>query len=135
MSNSYRDTTDVLTHLPNSGLFSCFLFLLKKLRFLHDVHLLKFMMQKNAFTIKTERERETKTRNAEQEDKVAVAAAEAVGDWERRREKERGSREVWELSSSVVGGEWVYLGCWVSLSNVTPLNRRVRKVSDKGLLN
>lgn len=35
--------------LPNSVPFSCFPFLLKKFRFLHDIHLLKFMSEKAGY--------------------------------------------------------------------------------------
>lgn len=82
-------TADVLIHLPRSKLFSGFPFLLKKLRFLHDIHLLKFMTERKSFLTKKKkkekkREKATKT-NPEQEEKVAVV----VGEWERQREKRK----------------------------------------------
>lgn len=101
----------IKTSLPKSGLLSCFPFLLKKLRFLHDIHLPKFMtaIQTLQIYIYTQwRERKRKTSNPEQEDKV-VAAALMVGggrvsEREREQEKKKEEVEVWQHSSMTLGG-------------------------------
>lgn len=100
----------IKTSLPKSRLLSCFPFLLKKLRFLHDIHLPKFMTAIQTLQIYTHtqwRKRKRKTSNPEQEDKV-VAAALVVGEWvserTRKKRKEKEEVEVWQHSSMTLGG-------------------------------
>lgn len=87
-------TADVLIHLPRSKLFSGFPFLLKKLRFLHDIHLLKFMTERKSFLTKKKRKRK---RGRKQQKQIRNRKRRWRWWWvsERGREKrERGSRGV-----------------------------------------
>lgn len=68
----------MLVHSPTS-LFARFPLLLKKLRLLHDIHLLKFMTESKTFGTKKKEKRKEKKKeqtNPEQEDKVMVVEEE-----------------------------------------------------------
>lgn len=105
----------IKTSLPKSRLLSCFPFLLKKLRFLHDIHLPKFMTAIQTLQIYTHtqwRKRKRKTSNPEQEDKV-VAAALVVVEWvsERTRKKKEKRKRKWRCDS-------IHRWRWVGLCGV-----------------
>lgn len=113
----------IKTSLPKSRLLSCFPFLLKKLRFLHDIHLPKFMTAIQTLQIYTHtqwRKRKRKTSNPEQEDKV-VAAALVVGVWvsERTRKKKKRERGSGGVTAFIDDAGWVYVGCRVGHSVTT----------------
>ncbi len=92
-------TTDTFIHLPRS-LFWGFPLLLKKLRLLHDIHLLIFMTEKYFYKRKREKEGE---RN---KNRSGTGRQGDGGGWvrETKRKRERGSAvEVREHLSSTLG--------------------------------
>lgn len=116
----------MLIHLPTS-LYEGFPFLLKKLRFLHDFHLLKFIMESTSFYTYNKGKKQKQIRNRKTR----------WWWWRSERESERKEKEeveVWEHLSSTLGlFIWgAGLGCqmWHHTQTNT-LDRRVRKVSDK----
>lgn len=104
------------TSLPKSRLLSCFPFLLKKLRFLHDIHLPKFMIAiqtLQTYIHKQWRERKRKTSNPEEEDKVAAAALMVGGGrvTEREQEKKEKRKRKWRCDN-------IHRWRWVGLCGV-----------------
>lgn len=97
-----------LVHLPSFRWLSAFSFLLKKLRFLHDFHLLKFMMLSNLCTVQkgAKKRKETKNRPGRGGQELVVVM---VVKEEEQESKEKEEVEVWGcLPGLFIWGGWCF---------------------------